>query len=89
MGSAILTFGEIIFNSVGSFVVLRMIPKSNKQGSIYGTILILQTSLRIFGGAIAFPWIVHGSHPLAVILIAGGIGYLLWIYLRPHLVNIQ
>ncbi|HLB58540.1 MAG TPA: MFS transporter [Bdellovibrionota bacterium] len=67
LGAFVVTIGEIIFTAVGMFMMIRMTPESKDRGAVYGFGMVIQHSVRILGGALAFPMIVHGSHPVPFI----------------------
>lgn len=68
LGALVVTLGEIIFTALGMFMMIRMTPASKSRGSVYSFGMVIQHSGRILGAALAFPVIVHGSHPVPFIV---------------------
>jgi MFS family permease len=47
------TVGEVLFTSVSLFLLIQSIPKSQNQGRIYSTALLVQNSGKVFGAGAA------------------------------------
>lgn len=85
LGVALFTFGEIVFASLASFTLIKIMPNVKDRGSIYGLALVIQALGRIAGGGLAFPMVVHGNHPVAFVLISGSIFIGMSFFMRPGL----
>ena len=83
IGVSVFSFGEIIFTALAQFVLIRTTPASEDQGSLYGLSLVVQSMGRILGAALAFPLVVHGSHPVTFILLSASLVLLLSFLARP------
>lgn len=84
-GAFVLTLGEVVFMAMGSYVLMRLTPSSRRQGSIYGSVLLVQMGLRVLGGAAAFPLVVHGAHPAAFVAALGLAALVCWASIRKEL----
>jgi MFS family permease len=67
-GAVALTLGEICFQALSSFVLLRMTSQLKRRGGAFGAATLIQVAGRSLGGAAAFPIIVDGCHPLGIVL---------------------
>ncbi len=72
VGCFCITFGEIVFFALAQTALIRTIPGGGRRGAIYSASLVVQNVGRIFGGALAFSWIVYQPRPLPLILGTGG-----------------
>lgn len=70
-GSLLLTFGEIAFNALSSYVLITVTPPGRNRGSIYSSALLIQFGGRILGGMAAFPFVVHGTAPFTFLCAVG------------------
>ena len=61
-GIFIVSIGEIFYTALATYILIRITPETKKKGTIFGIALIFQPIGRIIGSAIAFPYIVYGSH---------------------------
>lgn len=69
LGMLIITVGEIIFSSLGPFMLIQVSSSGSKnRGSIYGMSLVIQEFGAILGAALGFPIVLGSSHPMMIVL---------------------
>ncbi len=73
IGAFLITAGEIVYMSLSNFVLLQLLPKHSKAGTIYGFATMIQVFGKTLGGALAFPFVVYGTHPHYLIYAVLGI----------------
>ncbi len=69
---AIMTFGELFFQSIASYVQLELSPTKTKQGTAFGFGQLFQQSGKLVGATIAFPLFVYANSaniPITVCLV--------------------
>jgi hypothetical protein len=68
VGVFVLTLGEIIYMSLASLTLIRLVPGHRARGASYSALLVLQELGRIAGGALAFPLAIAAFGLLATVV---------------------
>lgn len=66
-GFLVITLGELLFQSLAQFVVMRLVPDGKKSGSTYGLSVAIHGGGRLLGASMAFPFFIYGGHPVATL----------------------
>ncbi len=67
VGFFLLTIGELIFQSLGQFMVIKNVGNSSRSGTWYGVATGIQALGRVIGSAAAFRVFVYSPHSLLAI----------------------
>jgi MFS family permease len=69
IGLLLLTVGEIVFNSLSLFLLMKFTPQGRRQGTLFGSASTLISIARMVAASLAFPLVVYGQNPALVFLI--------------------
>lgn len=70
----LLTLGEIIYGALAQFLLIRSVPSSNRENMTYSVAILIANMGRMAAAGLAFPLVVHSSHPAAAAILAASIG---------------
>lgn len=63
----VLTLGELLFQSLAQYVVMRLVPEGKRSGSTYGLSVSIHAAGRLLGASTAFPLFIYGENPMTAL----------------------
>lgn len=70
----LMTLGEIIYGALGQLLLIRAVPPSRRENTLYASGMLVTQLGRLAAAGLAFPLIVDATSPLAASWIAAGVG---------------
>jgi hypothetical protein len=84
LGALLWSLGEVSFQALAPFVLLRVTAHSKRVGTLFGAVTLVQFAGRTLGAAAAFPVFVSQWHPEAVVVAVGGSALFVTFFLIPR-----
>jgi len=72
----LLTMGEIVYGALGQFLMIRAVPRSNRENTVYASAILIANCGRMLAAGLAFPMIVRAEDSRPATMVAAAVGAL-------------
>jgi predicted MFS family arabinose efflux permease len=72
----LLTLGEVVYGALAQFLLIRSVPPSKRENTVYSLAIVTANLGRVIAAALAFPLVVMAVSPAGAVAVTAGIAAL-------------